>query len=270
MELITLLALYNYTTLNWIIVFSWFRRIAMQFHNIQQIFATQIVIWSNKFTKNEIKVSPSVKLMVKYSRRIYANMSVLIIITINNFETGRLQAKANLMHIPDRPGWIEVFESRTPMNDCIVNAFALGQELKKKKKFSIEDNSTPSQKNGNVSTYFAKDTESVSWYWFFSSLLFFQLKEQRLWMDSMWHSTKKKKKKKHLYVFHFCFLLLLSFLRNDTGRCGIKAQSVNYCLISSAIRTMAEFWMNPNSTCSHWVGAELTFNAQRKWAIRHT
>lgn len=88
-------------------------------------------------------------------------------------------------------------------------------------------------KNGNILTLARKkDTQIVS----------------RYLLRCEWRRKKTAPTKKIMngivwcskYVFvdsftFFGFLVSLSFRRNNTGRCGIKAQSVKYCLISSAI-----------------------------------
>lgn len=115
---------------------------------------------------------------------------------------------------------IKVFKKTITVNDRIIDGSFC--------RWILEDTSNPADEWKYVSgeEKCAKDTESVSRYWVFCCCCCW--KEQKI-MNGFDATLE------NMYNFFqfFYTLLLHSFLRNDTGRCGIKTQSVKHCLISS-------------------------------------
>lgn len=194
--------------------------------------------WRGKISEIKVSKQPSQMLTMEWNMvhmhngRVCANMSALIIITIN---IGRLEcckvSTRNQVDVHIAHSWpatrrIEVFERRSPWNQPSTH-FSYSGFFSQSKTVRLQS------KNGNILTLARKkDTQIVS----------------RYLLRCEWRRKKTAPTKKIMngivwcskYVFvdsftFFGFFVSLSFRRNNTGRCGIKAQSVKYCLISSAI-----------------------------------
>lgn len=144
--------------------------------------------------------------------------------------------------------WIEVFESKIAVHDCIVQALlALCQELKNRRHFDSIN------ARRMVKMYQHIFAEIVSRYWFFflryifSFSIYFEKSKDYEWIRC---DTRKKE---NMCSFTFVSLCCLSFLRNDTGRCGALRHNRSSIVSSQVLcsnNVDSGLWMKPSSTCA--------------------